>query len=469
MTSKEVGGQGKVVFGTDGVRDRAGEGYLSAESVKKLIAATARTLEERAGFPDDFPAGRDRAVVITRDTRGSGQGLSQAVASEFSNAGYSVMDLGILPTPGAAWIAAAWKEVTLGVVISASHNPAEYNGIKFVAPSGAKISPDFERAVSAAYWRDERPRPAGAAAPIRDRSGEAFELYVDSLTRHARKPARLRGRRVALDCANGAAYRVAVEVFRRLGMLVDSMGTAPNGTNINEGCGALHPEGLARLVTEGGAAVGFCFDGDADRMIPVTAAGTVLDGDHVLYLAGRSYLRAGQLPGRTVVATTMSNIGLEIALRTQELRLLRTDVGDRNVYLAMVEGSHPVGGEQSGHIIFLDDARTGDGVLAAVRLLDLLEGDALDLAIEAAPVRRYPQLLRNVRVTSKPHFDDLPLVQEAVGRAESRLNGNGRIVLRYSGTEPLARVMIEGPDAATVEELVDGVCAAIRRSIPGSQ
>jgi phosphoglucosamine mutase len=313
-------------------------------------------------------------------------------------------------------------------------------------------------------------RPAEAPRPgrVADRSAEAREQYVRRLVEVPRRPGRLRGRTVALDLANGATYAVAPEVFRRLGMQVVAMGASPDGLNINRGCGALHPEGLAKLVLDSRADVGFCFDGDGDRMIPVTRSGAVLDGDHVLYLAGKHFGRAGRLREPLVVATSMSNVGLEVALRAEGLGLLRTDVGDRNVYLAMVERRLPVGGEQSGHIIFLEDALTGDGILAALKLLDLLEGDALDLDGETAPMRRYPQLLRNVRVPEKVPFERLPLVGEAVKAAEARLDGEGRVVLRYSGTEPLARVMIEGPDQSTVEALVKSVCDAIRESLPGS-
>lgn len=454
-----------MIFGTDGVRDRAGEGYLTAASVTRLIGATALLLEDRERFPGDFPAGRGRTVVIGRDTRSSGRAISDQVTEAFSRGGYEVLDLGVLPTPGVAFIASAWREATLGVVISASHNPAEYNGIKFVAPTGAKISPDFEKAVSEAYW-DERAPPAQLSRPGSfDRSGEAREAYVRRLVIAARKPGRLAGKKLVLDAANGAAFEVGPEVFRRLGMVVESIGVAPDGQNINRDCGALHPGALAALAREKGAALGFCFDGDADRMIPVTATGRMLDGDHVLCLAGKSFHRTGRLPGRTVVATSMSNIGLELALREDGLDLLRTDVGDRNVYLAMVAGNHPVGGEQSGHIIFLQDAQTGDGVLAALRLVDLLESETLDLESESRVMKQYPQLLKNVRVSQKLPLEGFPAIQAAVEKAEAELRGEGRIVLRYSGTEPLARVMLEGPDNATVERLVDSICEAIRHSL----
>ncbi|MBI4604282.1 MAG: phosphoglucosamine mutase [Planctomycetes bacterium] len=455
------------IFGTDGVRDRAREGLLSPSSVERIAGATVSALREKGAFPEDFPPGRGGAVAIARDTRESGEDLCRQISEVFSRLGHAVVDLGVLPTPGAAWVASAWPEVLLGVVVSASHNPAEYNGIKLVAPTGAKISPGFEAAVSAAYRAGEVAPSRGAPGRIEDRSATAFEEYATWLAGSCRRPERLRGRVVALDGANGAACRVAPEVFRRLGMDVRSIGVSPDGRNINLECGALEPERLARHVVDVQACVGFCFDGDGDRVIPVTSGGRVLNGDHVLFLAGRRYHEEGRLPRRTVVATVMSNVGLEIALASSGLELLRTDVGDRNVYLAMVAGGHPLGGEQSGHLIFLDDSATGDGVLAALRLLDVLDG-SLDLEAEASAVKSYPQVLKNVRVREKVPLDALPAVAAAVEAAEARLGGEGRVVLRYSGTEPLARVMLEGPDAVLVESLADSICAAIRRSLPGS-
>jgi len=453
-----------LIFGTDGVRARVGEGYLEDSSIERIVAATAAVLTFQDRFPEDFPPGRGRTVVVVRDTRESGSLLSERICKSFARYGHDVADLGILPTPGAAWIAAAWPEVTLGVVISASHNPAEYNGIKFVTPGGAKVSPEFEAAVSSAYWRHDRPPRVESAGMMVDRAEEGREEYVSWLVSACRRPERLQGQTIAVDCANGATYEVAPEVLRRLGLKVRVLGDQPDGKNINLECGALHPERLAALVRGSGAVLGFCFDGDGDRMIPVTAKGNILDGDHVLFLAGKHLHTTGRLPHKTVVATIMSNVGLEIALEAEGLNLLRTAVGDRNVYLAMLEGGHPLGGEQSGHLIFLEDSRTGDGILAGLCLLDVLS-DSLDLDREAARMRRFPQLLKNVKVREKVPFEALPKVAAAVTAAERRLAGDGRVVLRYSGTEPLARVMLEGPDPGVVEELVDSICDAIRGSI----
>jgi phosphoglucosamine mutase len=312
--------------------------------------------------------------------------------------------------------------------------------------------------VSEAYWDGLRPPRPRFRGRLEKRESDAFEAYADHLARACQDPSRLRGRRVVLDVSNGAAYRVAPEVFRRLGLEVIALADRPDGQNINKDCGALHPEGLAVRLQREAAAFGFSFDGDGDRVIPVTSRGTVLDGDHVLLAAGRHYLRAGKLPHRTVVATVMSNIGLEVSLRADGIDLLRTDVGDRNVYLAMVERGHPVGGEQSGHILLLEHARTGDGILAALRTLDMVGGDLEGLA---AGMRRYPQVLRNVRVRDKVKLESLPAVQDVVREAKAVLGAQGRVLLRYSGTEPLLRIMIEGPDHGLIASLTDGICRAI--------
>jgi len=457
------------IFGTDGIRDRPGQGFLSHQSLERLVRSTASLLRESRRFPEDFPGGDRDLILIARDTRESGEGLRDVLSEVFTSCGHTVIDVGVLPTPGAAFLASAWKGIALGVVISASHNPAEYNGVKFVTPTGAKISPDFENAVTDAFWRNSNVGAPAARGKIVHRVDEAFEKYAAHLVQACRRPERLKGHRVLLDLSNGATFHVAPEVFRRLGLRVETMADAPTGRNINENCGALHPGILAQAVADRGASFGFCFDGDGDRMIPIAAGGTILNGDHVLLLGGVHFLRAGRLPRQTVVATVMSNVGLEVGLRHHGISLLRTDVGDRNVYRAMIEGGHPLGGEQSGHLIFLEDARTGDGILAALRLLDVLESDSLDLEREASAMRQYPQLLVNVRVPEKKSLESLPAVACAVKEAEDSLGDEGRVLLRYSGTEPVLRVMVEGPEQTRIRGLTSAICDAIKTSIPGSK
>lgn len=453
--------QGDLIFGTDGVRDRAGTGLLVASEVRRLIQATAWTLRRTPGT-----GGGGKTVLIGRDTRSSGADLSLLIRETFSRAGFPVLDLGVIPTPGVARLTASHPEAVLGVVVSASHNPAEYNGIKYLSPGGSKASRSLEKEISGAFWRS-RADPEMEPAPVREDPG-AVDRYVKALLGLARRPDRLAGKRVAMDAAHGATHEAAPRLFRELGAEVVLIGARPDGRNINAGCGALHPGGLARAVKESGAALGFCFDGDGDRMVPVARDGSVFDGDHVLFIAGRHYHARGDLPGKTVVATDMSNLGLEMALRENGLRLLRTPVGDRHVYEAMVEGGHPIGGEQSGHLIFLDDARTGDGILAALRLVDCLESDGLELEEEARAVVHYPQILLNYHVPKKIPFDTLPRVGRALREAEAALDGQGRIVLRYSGTEPVARVMIEGPERSFIESLARKIGEEIQASIPGA-
>jgi phosphoglucosamine mutase len=390
------------------------------------------------------------------------------VADEFQRSGFAVFDLGVLPTGGIAHLASVYPECALAVVISASHNPAEYNGIKLLAPTGAKVSTAMETAVSDAYEgaSDLASPPSEKPAGRRDLSERAAREYVQFLAQRCWRPERLEGMRVFLDTANGAACEVAPRVFEALGMTVKCIGNSPNGVNINEECGALFPEHLSERLRAGEADIGFCFDGDSDRVIPVTRSGRILNGDHVLALAGRYYFRQRMLPRRVVVTTVMANIGLEKALETEGIGLVRTPVGDRHVYERLVADGHPLGGEQSGHLIFLPDLPTGDGILAAIRLLDVLESDPLDLDRESAFLRQYPQILKNVRVREKVDFSKFPSVAQAVAEAERELRGEGRVLLRYSGTEPLARVMLEGLEMGLIEKLCDHICRALSEALP---
>jgi len=453
------------IFGTDGIRDRTGEGYLTEASVRRLARAIGRTLDVRSKFADDIGADRGRAVYIGRDTRASGVDLLEQVGSELERAGYDVGDLGVIPTPGVAHVAKSSPACCLAIVLSASHNPAHDNGIKVLTSNGTKISDAFEIAVSRAYHEDEESTAAAAPGNRLDLESDGFEMYVSALVEACERPERLAGKKIVLDAAHGAAYRVAPEVFRRLGATLELIGVDPDGLNINEGCGATCPGALAQRVRESGAALGFSFDGDADRMIPVSGAGTILDGDHVLALAARHYDRQGKLPNKAVVGTVMANVGLEKSLAEIGVRLRRTPVGDKYVVRAMIEEDHPIGGEQSGHLIFLDASSTGDGTLAALRLLDVLESDELDLEGESKVVTKFPQVLKNVRVRERVPLEEIASVASAVSSAEERLGADGRVLLRYSGTEPLARVMLEGPETALIEELCDSICAVIEAEL----
>ena len=462
---------GGSIFGTDGVRDRVGEGYLEASQVERISAAIALALGRRERFPDDFPDDRRsesaRSVVIGRDTRESGLELTRILARGLAAAGHRVVDVGVIPTPGVSRLILSRAEACLGLMVSASHNPAEYNGIKLLAPTGAKASDLFELEVSRAFRSGESVAGRGESGDTLEEP-EAVDAYVDFLVQACHRSEALAGRAIVLDTAHGATVDVAPRVFGRLGARVIRIGDAPDGGNINEGCGALHPEGLRDRVLGETAWCGFAFDGDGDRMIPVTGAGEILDGDYILAILARYLRETGRLPHRTVVATVMSNIGLEKSLADESLLLARTPVGDRNVYAEMVAGDHPLGGEQSGHIILSHDAPTGDGVLAAIRLVDALAHAALSMEQAARMMTRYPQVLINYEVARKVALEDLEDVRNAITDAETALAGDGRVVVRYSGTEPLARVMVEGPDADSIEALARDIGERIVRATAAS-
>ncbi|MFP6737553.1 MAG: phosphoglucosamine mutase [Planctomycetota bacterium] len=450
------------IFGTDGIRARAGEGLLSTDSVESIGRSLASTIHDRGEFPLDFGTERGTAVYIGRDTRGSGPQLPGQLSEAFLSAGLDVCDLGIMPTPGIAEAARSSEECCLAIVLSASHNPAQDNGIKLISAAGSKVSDQLEEEVSRRFHSGvstESPQ----RGTLRDISGDAFEQYVNFLV--SASDGGLEGRKVFIDAANGAASAVAPEVFRRLGMEVRSIGDQPDGNNINDGCGSLFPGKLSEAVRESGFDIGFCLDGDADRLIPISAGGTIFDGDLVLALGGRHYQAAGKLPSNAVVATVMSNIGLERSLGECGIQLIRTSVGDRNVYSQMREGGHPVGGEQSGHIIFMDHSSTGDGVLASIQLLGFLRDQGLDLDRAAEIMTSYPQVLQNVRVRERVPLEGVGALQEIVGNVEAQLGEEGRVLLRYSGTEPLLRVMLEGPQQQLVEQLCEKICGVIRDAI----
>ncbi len=463
--------EGNSIFGTDGIRDKNGEGYLNLNEVDRILKATSQVLSQRDAFPDDFfqfdPDIPSPTVLVGRDTRGSGIELTDRIQKTLTQLGHDVVDLGVIPTPGVAYLASVNPEVGLGIMISASHNPAEYNGIKFIAPTGAKVSDGFEDAISEAYWSLQGREVEAASQPGEFKvENDLRAQYISYLVERVESPATYQDLKVVLDMANGATSGFAQEVFEALGAQVFPMGDSPDGNNINEDCGALHPDLLAKQVLELGFDLGFAFDGDGDRMIPVTAQGRVLDGDFILAIAGRSLLHQGKLPTQTLVTTVMANLGLEKAAEESGLKLVRTPVGDRHVYMEMVKEGHALGGEQSGHIIFLNDSKTGDGILAALRMVDSIAQQGEDLDSLSQLMRRYPQVLLNYRVPRKVPLESLAPVQEAVKSAEETLAGDGRIVLRYSGTEPLARVMIEGPDQELIHGLAEKIGETILQSIP---
>jgi phosphoglucosamine mutase len=425
------------LFGTDGVRGVAGE-FLTAE----LSLALARAATERAGTE------KPRVLVI-RDTRESGEMLEAAVAAGVAAAGGDALLGGVLPTPGAPLLIERYA-FDLGVVLSASHNPYRDNGIKFFGPDGFKLSDDVELEIERAL---ESPDGSATVGRVRTLQG-ALEDYLRAL--HERfAELDLSGRRIALDCANGATYRAAPEIFRRLGAEVEVLADAPDGRNINAGCGSTHVEALAAHVRAGGHDAGFAFDGDGDRVLAVDRGGVVVDGDELIALAALHLRSTGRLPGGGVAVTVMTNYGFHTAMRTAGIEVATTPVGDRYVLEALRERGWALGGEQSGHIIDTGFIPSGDGIAAALLTLESLEGG--DLADRHA-MEKLPQRLVNVRFADRAALNAaVEATAEEVGRADAALAGRGRVLVRASGTEPLVRVMVEAPE----EDEADAVCGRL--------
>lgn len=432
------------LFGTDGVRGVVNED-LTPELVFRLGRAGAAVLARN---------GMSGSIFVGRDTRRSGLGLEGALIAGLTSTGADVVRLGVMTTPGLAYLVRT-ERAAAGVVISASHNPMEYNGIKFFSQEGYKLPDELEDEIAAHLEQvDQLPRPTGKQfGAVYDRE-EVAEKYVEYLVRL--HPHNLTGMHVALDCAHGAATAIAPSVFERLGCRVSVINNEPDGMNINEGSGALYPESLADYVVQIGADVGFAFDGDADRLIAIDEQGRIVDGDAIMAIAGLHALRHNNLPGSTVVGTVMSNIGLERALAREGGKLLRTKVGDRYVLEAMLQHGYTLGGEQSGHIILLDKNTTGDGVLTALECLRIMQDTGKRLSELAKQMVRYPQVLHNVSFDGTVNRDQLLAseeVQAAIRAIEEKLGNSGRILVRPSGTEPLIRIMLEGDDEQELDRM----------------
>ncbi|GAB6877559.1 phosphoglucosamine mutase [Thermaerobacter litoralis] len=445
------------LFGTDGVRGVANT-ELTAELALDLGRAAARVLAERWGGPP--------RVVLGRDTRASGELLEAALAAGLMSAGAMVVPLGVMTTPGVSHLTGALG-ATGGAVISASHNPPEYNGIKFFDPQGRKLPDELEEAVEGLVLEPAGAAgfvpPVGGAVGRRQEAPEAGDRYLEHLGRAA--GTRFDGLRVVLDCAHGAATPWAPAAWRALGARVTVINDAPDGTNINVGCGSTAPQALAEAVRREGADLGLAFDGDADRVIAVDETGRIVDGDAILAVLALDMAARGELAGDTVVATVMSNLGLERALKAAGLRLVRTRVGDRHVFEAMEQGGFVLGGEQSGHVILRRHAVTGDGILTGLALAAVMVRTGKPLSQLAAVVQPVPQVLLNVPVARRDGWEEDPAIQAAIDAARRRLGEAGRILVRASGTEPLIRVMVEGDDEALVRELAEAVAGAVRRAL----
>ena len=436
-------------FGTDGIRGRTNEGSMTPEIAMKVGQAAGRHF---------LRGDHKHRVVIGKDTRLSGYMVENALVAGFTSVGMDVVQFGPIPTPAVAMLTRSMR-ADLGVMISASHNPYEDNGIKLFGPDGFKLSDDDEMSIEALIDAPTQHASApdiGRARRIEDARGRYIHAIKASLAEHIR----FDGLHVVLDCANGAAYQVAPTAIWELGAKVTAIGIAPNGKNINDKVGSTHVETLQETVVGSGADIGIALDGDADRLIVVDEKGQIVDGDQLMALLGTSMSRAGKLTGDGIVATVMSNLGLERYLRTQHLNLIRAKVGDRYVLEEMRRHGINMGGEQSGHMIMLDHATTGDGTIAALQVLAQLV-DTGKMASELLhlfdPV---PQLLKNVRFAGGKPLDD-PRVQAVIAEAEKELDGTGRLVIRPSGTEPVIRVMAECDNDVQVNEVVERICAVV--------
>ena len=445
------------LFGTDGVRGIANRYPMDAQVALKLGQAVAVVFKDAPGL---------NRIVVGKDTRLSGYVLESALVAGICSMGMDAMLVGPLPTPGIAFIAHSMR-ARAGVMISASHNPIEYNGIKFFDNKGFKLDDQvearMEKLVFSRSLDDMRPPPQemGKAFRIDDAGGR----YVQYLKGTFPQRLSLEGMRLVLDCANGAGYKVATAVFRELGAEVIATAVSPNGHNINCGCGALHPERMARLVRECEAQVGIALDGDADRVIMCDEKGEILDGDGILAICALHLQSKGSLANDTVVGTQMSNMGLEMALAERGIRFIRTKVGDRYVMEAMRRENLNLGGETSGHIIFLHHTTSGDGTLAALRVLSIMCQQGRPLSEVRRVFTPFPQATENVRVRQRMAFDEIPSVVRSIEEAKRRLEDRGRVLVRYSGTEDIARIMVEGPDEGAIGPLALCIAEAIRKEL----
>jgi phosphoglucosamine mutase len=437
------------LFGTDGIRGRAGAPPLDPKTINRVGAALVRAL----------PANGARArVVIGRDTRESGEWIERELTRGVAAEGADAVSAGVIPTPAIAYLTRS-ESFDAGIVISASHNPYEDNGIKVFSGRGEKLGESFEASIEQmvgdASWTVT---PAAASAKPSDLAGQ----YVRHLEQILRDAGPLRGSRIVVDCANGATCTVAPGLFADLGFEVVAIADRPNGRNINLNCGSTHLEKLHAKVTETNARLGVAFDGDGDRALFVDTNGKTVDGDAVMLLSADQLHKEGRLTGNTVVATVMSNIGLELALRARGIDLVRAPVGDKYVMEEMQKRGSALGGEQSGHVIFADHLFTGDGIATALNVFRVMAVTGKELHELAGQLVAYPQVLVNVRVRERADLQAIPAIADAIKKVEDRLNGQGRLLVRYSGTEPLLRIMIEGKDDAEIRHWANEIADVVR-------
>jgi phosphoglucosamine mutase len=447
------------LFGTDGIRGEAGKFPLDSQTVRVIGRSLAKHLAERTG--------RAPRIVTGRDTRESGSSIESDLIAGARAAGAEVQSAGVITTPGVAFLARSLP-ADAGVVISASHNPYQDNGIKVFDPSGRKLDEATERRIEKdiAVAADETANDlAESEAANEEHAAELRLRYLSYLQHDVAHDLSLSGVTMVVDCANGAAYELAPELFRRLGARVVAINNEPDGRNINRDCGSLHIEGLQRRVVAEGADLGVAFDGDADRALFVDAGGNFVDGDATMWVMAGDLKTRGELTGDVVIATVMSNIGLEIALRSLGVKLTRADVGDKYVLEELIRSGAEMGGEQSGHIIFPRLSLAGDGMITTIILLRAMRNHKKTLGELVIGFQRFPQVLVNVRVREKKPFEDLPAVQRLARETEEQMGSRGRLLLRYSGTESLARVMIEGESESDVKSKANALAEVIRAEL----
>ena len=441
------------LFGTDGIRGRANEGYLTPEGA----AAFGRAVASKFGA-------KNRPVVIGRDTRQSGPMLEQAVAQGVAEMGVDVVLLGVIPTPAIAFLT-RHLEGCAGVVISASHNPFEDNGLKLFNGAGLKCDDALELELESLILGDMLRPPAGTPAGKITTWPDAAARYVKLAVQSYGRGLDLRGVKVVVDAGNGAAFETTPAVLRALGAEVLALNVEPNGININAGCGSTYPESIQQATREFGAVIGLAHDGDADRLICCDETGSLLDGDEMLAVIGLDLLRDGKLAKKTLVATVMSNLGLDECFAAAGGRILRAGVGDRYVLEQMLEHDLNVGGEQSGHVILRDHNTTGDGLVTALELLRIIRQRGLPLSQLRLGLRKYPQQLVNVKVRERIPLEKIPEIVETLAAVEKELGNQGRILLRYSGTEPKIRLLVETRDEAMLQPVVDRLLIPIRKHL----
>ena len=450
------------LFGTDGIRGRYGNEPLTEPSIRRIGAAIGQALSSQKASSRAKPPLR---VLLGRDTRGSGPEILNALNAGLASEKYECVDLGVLPTPGVAY-SVRNLGAAAGIVISASHNPAADNGIKVFGSDGFKLADEIEDAINRAYSTQSDIDAGNRQGTSSHQHVQAYKDHLLAFAHELGSDKPLNGKTLVVDCAHGAASALAPDIFRELGANVIEHGTSPNGDNINLDCGALYPENLSDIILKEKADGGVCFDGDSDRVILLDETGRVLDGDHILAILARELKASGQLAGDHVVGTVMANLGLELCMKDLGVSLVREAVGDRYVVARMLCDDYVLGGEQSGHIIhFTRGSTTGDGIFTAINVLARIWSKDETLSANANILEKFPQVLTNVRVREKPPLNDLPGMPEALLALENDLGERGRVVLRYSGTEDLARVMVEGAELGKTQQHAQAIASVVEKEI----